>query len=194
MSPPLAIPVLFFLLIPVCVSEPVSTPTAASRPAADTTSSKPSSAISGLLHLRVKRRPVEGASSIQVTVKNVQVQKAGAPEGSDWFTIIKEEKTFDLVASEQGEQVLGSKMLPEGLYARVQLDVVSVKVGLKGKEKPAKVASKRLNQVRPFDIDVARVCILTMDFDAAKSLVIADNEDIRFRPVVRLLVRRELPG
>ena len=161
------------------------------RPSA---TSAPSSAYSGLLHLRVKHRPEEKASSIRVTVKNIQVQKAGAPEGSDWFTVIKEAKTFDLVGSEQGEEVLGGKMLTEGVYGRVQLDLVSVKVTLKGQEKPAKVATGRLREVKPFDIDMATVIILTFDFDIARSLVFAESGEIRFRPVVRLLVRREPPG
>jgi len=210
MSRSLAIPVIVFLLILAHASELAST--AAPRPFMATpalphlsnptgmplANSNPSSearlAAGGLLHLRVKHRPIEGASSIQVTVKNIQVQKSDAPQGSDWITVIKGEKTFDLVGSEQGEEVLGGKTLDEGLYSRVQLDVVSVKVTLKGQQKPAKVAGNRLKEIRPFDIDMARVCILTLDFDAAKSLVVAESGEIQFKPVMRLLVRRGSPG
>jgi hypothetical protein len=202
MSRPLAIPVIVFLLILGRASEPASTPTPVPHsspaptavPATPTPSSEPWLAASGLLHLRVKHRPIEGVSSIRVTVKNIQVQKAGAPKGSDWFTVIEGKKTFDLVGLEQGEEVLGDKMLAEGLYSRVQLDVVSVKVTLKGQEKPAKVASERLKEIRSFDIDMAKVAILTLDFDVAKSLVVAESGEIQFKPVVRLLVRREAPG
>lgn len=202
MSRPLAIPVMVFLLILACASEPASAPIPVPPPATATAlplatpipSSKPWLAASGLLHLRVKHRPIEGASSIQVTVKNIQVQMAGAPKGLDWFPVIEEEKTFDLVGLEQGEEVLGGKMLAEGLYTRVQLDVVSVKVTLKGQQKPAKVASGRLREIRSFDIDMAKVVILTFDFNAAKSLVVAESGEIQFKPVVRLLVRREEPG
>jgi hypothetical protein len=129
-----------------------------------------------------------------VTVKNIQVQKAEAPKGLDWITVIKGEKTFDLVGSEQGEEVLGGKTLAEGLYSRVQLDLVSVKVTLKGQQKLARVAGNRLREIRPFDIDMARVCILTLDFDVGKSLVVAESGEIQFKPVVRLLVRRGSPG
>ncbi len=76
----------------------------------------------------------------------------------------------------------------------MQLDVVSVKVTLKGQQKPATVASNRIKEVRSFDIDMAKVCILTLDFDAAKSLVVAESGEIQFKPVVRFLVRREPPG
>lgn len=212
MSRPLAIPVMVFLLILASASEPASTaspvppltaataafphaliPTA--MPLANSTlSSMPWPVTSGLLNLRVRHRPIEGASSIQVTVKNIQVQKAEAPKGLDWITVIKGKKTFELVGSEQEEEVLGSKTLAEGLYSRVQLDLVSVKVTLKGQQKLAKVASSRLREIRPFDIDMARVCILTLDFDVAKSLVVAESGEIQFRPVVRLLVRRGSPG
>jgi hypothetical protein len=151
-------------------------------------------AASGLLHLRVRHRPVEGASSIQVTVKNIQVQRSEAATGLDWITVVKGAKTFDLVGSEQDEEVLGGKMLAEGLYSRVQLDIVSVKVTLKGQQKPAKVAGNRLKEVRPFDIDMAQVCILTLDFDVARSLVVTDSGEIQFKPVVRFLLKRGAPG
>ncbi len=192
MTRSLAIPVMVFLLIVACVSKPASTASPVSPPAAN--SIPTSEPASGLLHLRVKHRPVEGASSIQVTVKNIQVQKAEAPKGLDWITVIRGEKTFDLVGAEQGEEVLGGKMLAEGLYSRVRLDVVSVKVTLKGRQKPARVASNNLKEIRPFDIDMARVCILTLDFDVARSLVVAESGEIQFKPVVRLLVRRGSPG
>ena len=209
MSRPLAIPVMVFLLIPACASEPASTTNlvpplaaataalphspapAATPPANSILSSEPDS---GLLHLRVRHRPAEGASSIRVTVKNIQVQKSEAPKGSDWITVIKGEKTFDLIGSEQDEEVLGGKNLPEGLYTRVQLDFVSVRVTLKGQQKTAALASNRLKEIRPFDIDMARVCILTLDFDVARSLVMAGSGEIQFKPVVRLLVRRGSPG
>jgi len=212
MSRPLAIPVMVFLLILACALEPASTPSsvpplaaaAAAFPhaltltamplAISTLSSEPWPATSGLLHLRVRQRAIEGASSIQVTVKNIRVQKAEAPKGLDWITVIKGEKTFDLVGSEQEEEVLGGKTLAEGLYSRVQLDLVSVKVTLKGQQKLAKVTSKRLREIRPFDIDMARVCILTLDFDVAKSLIVAESGEIQFKPVVRFLVRRGSPG
>jgi hypothetical protein len=112
----------------------------------------------------------------------------------DWITVVKGAKTFDLVGSEQDEEVLGGKMLAEGLYSRVQLDIVSVKVTLKGQQKPAKVAGNRLKEVRPFDIDMARVCILTLDFDVARSLVVTDSGEIQFKPVVRFLLKRGAPG
>ncbi len=210
MSRPLAIPIMVFLLILANALEPALTAShlpplaaataalshslfSAAMPLANFTLSSELAA-SGLLHLRVKHRPFDGASSIQVTVKNIQVQKAESSKGLDWITVIKGEKTFDLVGSEQGEEVLGGKTLAEGLYTRVQMDVVSVKVTLKGQQKPATVASNRLKEVRSFDIDMARVCILTLDFDVARSLVVADSGEIRFNPVVRFLVRRGSPG
>ena len=195
MSRPPAIPVMVVLLILAHAAALPHSPTPTAMPLANSIlSSEPQPATSGLLHLRVTHRPVEGASSIQVTVKNIQVQKAEAPKGLDWITVIKGEKTFDLAGSEQGEEVLGGKMLAEGLYSRVQLDLVSVKVTLKGRQKPAKMAINRLREIRPFDIDMARVCILTLDFDVAKSLVVADGGEIQFKPVVRFLIRRGSPG
>ena len=191
MSRPLAIPVMVVLMILGCASKPASTTPTAMPYSNSILSSEPAG---GLLHLRVKHGPVEGVSSIQMTVKNVQVQKAGAPKGLDWITVIKGGRIFDLVGLEQGEGVLGGKTLAEGSYSRVQLDFVSVKVTLKGQQKLARVSGNRLKEIRPFDIDMARVCIITLDFDVAKSLVMAESGEIQFKPVVRLLVRRGSPG
>ncbi len=191
MSRLIEIPVLILLLIlspaTALPRSPVPEPPANYTPASELEAS-------GLLHLRVKHRPVEGVSSIQVTVKNIRVQKQEAPQGLDWITVIKGAKTFDLVASEPGEEVLVGKTLAEGLYSRVQLDFVSVKVTMKGRQKLAKVTSNRLKEVRAFDIDMAKVCILTLDFDTARSLVVAGSGEIRFNPVARFLVRRGSPG
>ena len=193
MSRPLAIPVMVFLSILAHAAALPNSPTPTALPLANSNHSSELAA-SGLLHLRVKHGPIEGASSIQVTVKNIQVQKQEAPKGLDWISVIRGEKTFDLVGSEQGEEVLAGKMLAEGLYSRVQLDLVSVKVTLKGQQKPATVTGNRIKEVRAFDIDMAKVCILTLDFDVARSLVVADSGEIRFKPVVRFLVRRGSPG
>lgn len=190
MNRTLTVPAIIFLLILAFSPTPTAVPAANFTGASSETLPE----ASGLLNLRVKHRPIEGASSIQVTVKNIQVQKAEAPKGLDWITVIKGEKIFDLVGPEQGEEVLGGKMLAEGLYTRVQMDVVSVKVTLKGEQKPAKLASNRLREIRSFDIDMARVCILTLDIDPARSLVVAESGDIQFNPVVRILLRRGSPG
>jgi hypothetical protein len=169
------------------------TPAPAAMPSANT-DTPPSEAAGGLLHLLVKQRPFEEASSIQVTAKDIKVQKSEAPMGRDWITVIKGEKTFELVGSEQGEEVLGGKTLAEGLYSRVQLDIVSVKVTLKGRRRPAKVVMHRLKEIRPFEIDMATVCILTLDFDVAKSLLVPASGEIHFKPVVRFMVKRGAPG
>jgi len=210
MSRPLTIPMMVFLLILAHAAKSASTASHMSPPAAGSAASPHAIASAampsarsassseaeagGLLHLRVRHRPFEEASSIQVTVRNIQVQKSEAPPGLDWITVVKEAKTFDLVNSEAGEEVLVGKLLAEGLYTRLQLDVVSVKVTLKGQQKTAKVAINRLKEVRPFDIDMARVCILTLDFDVNRSLVVTDSGDIQFKPVVRILLKRGAPG
>jgi len=210
MSRPLAILVMVFILILANALEPASTASqlpplaaataalpqsffSAAMPSANSTLSSELAA-SGLLHLRVKHRPFDGASSIQVTVKNIQVQKAGSPKGLDWITVIKGGRIFDLVGLEQGEGVLGGKTLAEGSYSRVQLDIVSVKVTVKGQKKPAIVGSNRLREIRSFNIDMATVAVLTLDFDAARSLAVAESGEIQFKPVVRLLLRRGALG
>ena len=53
----------------------------------------------------------------------------------------------------------------------------------------ARVPSRRLKVVGGFTLEAGETTILTLDFDADKSVVIAGPRNVLLKPVVKLLVR-----
>lgn len=155
----------------------------------------------GLLELRVTDAPPEGVTSIVVTVNKVQVHQATATdEESGWLTLfavtsttstITKSKTFDLVEVIGIEEVLGVEELPVGKYTQIRMDVDKVVVTHHGEEKVAELPGDKLKVVRPFDVVADEATVLTLDFDAAKSVVITGTGQVRFKPTVKLLIRKE---
>ena len=151
----------------------------------------------GELEVRVTDAPPEGVSNIVVTVNKIEVHKAGA---DGWITLIEEEKTFDLVLITGVEEVLGTKELAVGKYTQIRMAVLNVDVTLKPRgeqdfvTKTATVSSGELKVVRPFDVEADQTTVLTLDFDAAKSVVVTGRGDVRFKHVVKLLVKKQPRG
>ncbi len=163
----------------------------------------------GELQMRVTDAPPEGVSAIVVTISGIQVHKAEAGEEDGWITLFAvtstagttstEPRTFDLVQVTGIEQALGTQVFAVGKYTQIRMDVDSVVVTFQPKggtttTKNATVPGDRLKVVRPFDVEEGQATILTLDFDAAKSVIITGQGDVRFKPVVKLLTRKEERG
>ena len=141
----------------------------------------------GVVEVRAMDAPPTGVSSIVVTTSNIEVHKADASEES-WVSLIKEEKTFDLVTIQGAEMFLGQKELEAGQYTQIRLDVTNVKVVLEGKELIAKLPGEKLKVVSPWEIKPGQKTILTLDFDADKFVVITGKDEAQVKPVIKLEV------
>ena len=171
---------------------PSSTPVSTATPA-------PADPIRGVqtgrLEVRVTDAPPDDVSNIIVTVSDIRVHISGSAGGTNWLPVIDEQRTFDLVEITGVEQVLGTAELEAGRYTQIRMNVVSVEVTFKPRGEAgfvtrfATVASGELKVVRPFEIAAGETTVLTLDFDAAKAVVVTGKGDVRFKPVVRLLVR-----
>jgi len=139
------------------------------------------------VEVRATDAPPTGVSSIVVTVKNIQVHKADAPE-STWITVVKQEKTFDLVTIQGAEVFLGEAEVAAGRYTQVRLDVTEVMVTLEGKEIPAKLPSGKLKLVRSWQVEPGKKTIITLDFEADKFVVITGKGQAQVKPVIKLQV------
>ena len=164
----------------------------------------------GELQVRVTDAPPEGVSAIVVTVSNIEVHKAGAREGEGWITLFSATSTtgttsippkrFDLVKVTGIEEVLGTEVFAVGKYTQIRMDVDSVVVTLQVKPgeatttKEAEIPGDKLKVVRPFDVEEGQTTVLTLDFDAEKAVIVTGTGDVRFKPVVKLLVRKEARG
>ena len=157
----------------------------------------PSPATGGL-DLRVTDAPPEGVTRIDITVGSVEVHRADAEEEEGWIDVFPiststpQTLTFDLVEVTGIEGVLTQlEEFEVGKYTQIRMDVVTVSVTLNGEVKEARVPSDKLKVVRPFDVEAGQTTVLTLDFDADKSVVITGAGNVQFKPTVKLLVRKE---
>lgn len=114
----------------------------------------------------------------------------GSEDTDGWISLVEEEKTFDLVAVKGIEESLGITDLSPGQYNQLRMDIVSVTaVKEDGTEYPVKVPSSVLRFVHPFYVAAGEGVILTIDFDADRSIVETKPNEYILKPVVQLLSR-----
>ena len=106
------------------------------------------------------------------------------------MTIIPGPVSFDLVELTGVEGVIGSAELAPGRYNQVRLTVVDVIVTVDDEDQSATVPSGKLRFAGGFDLIAGETTILTLDFDADKSIVIRGNRPPLLKPVVKLLSRQ----
>ena len=148
----------------------------------------------GAVEVRVTDAPAGNITSVNVTVDEIRIHRAGAGNESGWEPIPlvggASNITFDLLQVAGNETVLGyAKSMPPGNYTQLRMHVLSVNVTIDGLTRPADVPSDWIKFVRPFEVVNGETTILTIDFDAAQSIVVTGADDVKFKPVVRLLVR-----
>jgi len=142
------------------------------------------------LEIRVTDAPPDGVTKILLTVKDVEVNNATGEADSGWQTVISEPQTFDLVELIGIESILGSTVLAPGRYSQVRLKVTDAMVTVNGEDRTATVPSGKLRFAGSFELVEGETTVLTLDFDAAKSVVLRGNKDPLIKPVVKLLVRK----
>jgi len=180
---------------PTATTAPKATATTAPRP---TTTSVAATAIpaptgsavtqTGTVEVRVTDAPPQGVSKVVVTASKIEAHRSGSAEEAGWSTIVETPPVFDLVAVTGLEAVLGSSALPEGSYTQVRLSITKVVVTVQGQDKVATVPSDKLRVVGNFQVAANLTTVLTLDFDADKSVVLAGDK-VQFLPVVKLLTR-----
>ena len=104
--------------------------------------------------------------------------------------MVSEQRTFDLVQLTGVETVLGSRQLKPGQYNQIRLDVVEAIITIDGEDKVAKVPSGKLRLAGSFELTAGETTLVTLDFDANKSVVLRGKTDPLLKPVIKLLVRR----
>jgi heat shock protein HslJ len=166
-------------------------------------------------------RSRETVTSIMVTVSEVQIHKALAEQEQEqqqsgtgnqaqeqeqeqqqtqqgegeWISvnITDDARTFDLLDIEGIEQYLGQVEVEAVKYTQVRLvvDAVQVEFNDSGELEDARIPSKELKIVHPFNIVKGETTALVIDFDADKMVTVTGSGDIIVKPVVKLAVRQE---
>lgn len=138
----------------------------------------------GTLEVRVTDAPDPSITAVYVTTDDIEVSIAG--EG--WVSVIDEAITFELLALEGVEAVLGSAELPVGKYTQIRLSVPEVQVEKDGEIVIAEVPSDTIKLVGTFELAAEEKTFISLDFEVDKSLVERGNQGFLFKPVIKLAV------
>ncbi len=167
---------------PVAISTqpaPASTATAIAKPTnADSYSG------TGTLEVRVTDAPDPSITAVYVTTTNIEVSVAEL----GWLSVIDEEITFELLALEGVEAVLGTAELPVGNYTQVRLSVTEVQIEKDGELVTAEVPSGKIRLVGNFELVADEKTFISLDFEVDKSLVDRRRQGFLFKPVIKLAV------
>jgi hypothetical protein len=136
----------------------------------------------GTLEVRVTDAPDPSITAVYVTTDDVQV----SVDGSGWETVIDEEITFELLALEGVEAILGEADLPVGRYTQVRLSVPEVEIEKNGEIVIAEVPSDTIRLVGTFELEEDTTTFISLDFDVDESLVDRQRQGFLFKPVIKL--------
>jgi hypothetical protein len=148
----------------------------------------------GTLDVRVTDQPDPDITAIVITAEKVQVHKAGGDDEGGWITVVEGEFSFDLLKVISKEESIGVGELEPGMYTQTRITVLDVQVTKGGEQLTAEVPSGELKLVGPLEVIAGETTILTLDFNAERSIVEAGGRRLIFRPTVKLLVRKRVRG
>ena len=177
-------------IVAACSASPTATPTPTTPPTA-TATPQATEAPSGSLEVRVTDQPANDVSAVVLTVQNIEVHVSGSGGESGWQTVVEGPSEFDLLQLEGIEEVLGTATLEAGRYQQIRLEVVSAQVTIPNGVRTATVPSDKLRIVGGFEVVAGETTIVTLDFDAQRSITFVPMRGPQLKPVVKLLVRRE---
>jgi len=127
---------------------------------------------------------------VNIVVTEVVVHAAGSDSESGWFTVSDTTATYDLLLLTNGaNSILGSHMLPVGKYTQIRLGIgAGSNVVIDGVTYGLDVSSATgLKLNHNFDIEEGKLYLLTLDFDADKSIRLTNDNDYRLHPVIRVV-------
>ncbi len=148
----------------------------------------------GTLVMQITDAPTDlNIEKALVTISDVEVHLAGANEDANatnetgWFTVVKEEKTFDLIKIKDVKELIGSSNLKAGKYTQIRLNVDKALVTIGGTEYALTIPSKTIKLVKPFDIVEKQTTKLTLDFDAKESIKSTGKDKYVMNPTIKVI-------
>jgi len=148
----------------------------------------------GTLVMKITDAPTDlNITKALVTISNVEVHLAAANEDvnatneTGWFTVVKEEKTFDLIKIKDVKELLGNSELKAGKYTQVRLNVNKALVTIDGAEHVLTIPSKTVKLVKPFNIVENQTTTLTLDFDAKESIKSTGKDKYIMNPTIKVI-------
>ena len=122
---------------------------------------------------------------------NGAVSGVSAAQGNGWEVVSTETQTFDLLTLQNGTFTsLASASVPAGHYTQIRLRIApGSTVVVNGQSHPLVIPSglqTGVKLVSGFDVPAGGVTQLTLDFDGAKSIVVAGDGTYHLKPTIRV--------
>ena len=157
----------------------------------------------GFLRILVTDAPPQReVTELHVILSNTRVSKYAADEDDGaWITVFAGEKEFDLIKLRDLDlaEVLGEAELETGEYGQIRLSVEILYARIDGEDVTMGVMLPGgILRLVPdetdetlFEIRGNETTVVTIDFDADKSLVFTGTDLVIFKPVVKLIIDYE---
>ncbi len=126
---------------------------------------------------------------VNIVVTKVEVHSTGSDSLGGWETVNNDTVTYNLLTLRNGANVLfGDAMLPAGMYTQIRLSIGSgSNVVIGGVQHPLDISSATgLKLNHNFNIASGTIYLLTLDFDAERSIVLTGNNVYKLKPVIRV--------
>lgn len=145
----------------------------------------------GNLAVYLKDKPISGeeVETLNITFSSLEAHKTGG----EWFSIVEEEKTFDLLKLTDVKALWGDNEIEAGMYTMLRLNVVKATLTLvdSNEEIEVEVPSGKLRFNHNFTIDGNETTELLIDFLVDKSLNKTGNGEWKLKPVVSIITLKE---
>jgi len=137
------------------------------------------------LRLLLTDDPIDDVTEVNIYFTSVTVKPVGGPVEHN-LPLVLDPNPVNLLDLADDTTGFASGFVPAGDYEfiHVNIDPVLSNIVENGVEKPLQVPSKEIKIVGGFNVDASQLTTLTLDFDAAASLVLLGNGQWLLKPVV----------
>ena len=141
----------------------------------------------GHVDLRLTDAPGD-FEQVNVVVSGVSIHRSGG----GWETVSQDQATYDLLQLQNGvSTTLASSDVPAGHYTQIRLMIgEGSNVVVNGESHPVRIPSglqSGYKLIGEFDVPEGGTIGMTIDFDAAKSIIQETDGTYMLRPTVRLV-------
>lgn len=154
-------------------------------------STEPVAGTTGTFQINMIDSPA-GYDQVNIVIDSVQAHISSSDTLSGWYTLNRTPKSYDLLKLVNGANaIIGQATVPVGQYSQIRLYVGSgsnvVVNGLTNSltTPSGSQSGVKLNVNASIEPDITYV--LTLDFDASRSIVVTGNNKYSLKPVIRAL-------
>ena len=145
------------------------------------------------LLLNISEVSVQKAAPNQTITQSedeVSATESAETDTAGWITVMNEPQTVDLLQFVNVSRIIGQKTLDAGTYTQIRLKIDSGTITVDDTDYPLTVPSGVLKLNRGFVLVPNETRMLTLDFNAEKSVVSTGSDTYLLKPVIAVLSER----